>query len=290
MLRNYKCDLIFTTVLFSFVLLTVFAGLVTSAEAVLDPGIPSSIKKVFVITQAHLDIGFTKPPDVVAENYKTMIDSHIAFARTRPDYKWNIEETWQLEQWLQRSTQPQISELVGMVLAGQIGVMGGHSTLHSGKVGIEQMNHLLWNARRYRQEYGFTIDTVIHNDVPGVNWCYPQVLAKSGIKYLICGENLFIGGGFTQPYKSYLFYWQGPDGTPLLTWSAQNAYVEAFTTYGLPWFTPGPVNESDLASALNELTSAGYPYDAVMVQHAFDNLITSTHYSTINNWNATYAG
>jgi alpha-mannosidase len=250
-------------------------------------GVPSSIKKIFVVGHAHLDIGFTKPPAVVAEKYKTMIDNQISFARTRQDYKWNIEETWQLEQWLKRSTQQEIDKLVDMVLAGQIGVMGGHSTLRSGKVGVEEMNRFLWNARRYREEYGFVIDTVMHNDVPGVNWCYPQVLVKSGIKYLVCGLNLFIGGGFEQPYNSYIFYWEGPDGSRVLTWSAQNSYIEGFSKYGLPSFSSGPVNKSELASALNELTSAGYPYDAVMVQHAHDNAASSALYSAINDWNAT---
>jgi len=250
-------------------------------------GVPSSIKKIFVVSHAHLDIGFTKPPAVVADKYKNMIDNQIAFARTRQDYKWNIEETWQLEQWLKRSTQQEIDELVDMVLAGQIGVMGGHSTLRSGKVGVEEMNRFLWNARRYRQRYGFAIDTVMHNDVPGVNWCYPQVLVKSGIKYLVCGLNLFIGGGFEQPYKSYIFYWEGPDGSRVLTWSAKDSYGEGFGKYGLPSFSSGPVNKSELASALNELTSTGYPYDAVMVQHAHDNAASSAFYSAINDWNAT---
>lgn len=108
------------------VMLTVFVSSVESANKVtLGAGVPSSIKNIFVVGHAHLDIGFTKPPAVVAENYKTMIDNQIAFARTRQDYKWNIEETWQLEQWLKRSNQSEISELVAMVLAGQIGVMGG---------------------------------------------------------------------------------------------------------------------------------------------------------------------
>jgi len=73
----------------------------------------------------------------------------------------------------------------------------------------------------------------------------------------------------------------------VLTWSAQNSYIEGFSKYGLPSFSSGPVNKSELASALNELTSAGYPYDAVMVQYAHDNAASSDLYSAINDWNAT---
>jgi len=264
-----------------------FGKSVVFAQEPLGVGVPSSIKKVFIISHPHLDIGFTEPPNDVADGYKTIIDGQIAFVQSNADYKWNIEETWQLEQWLSRSTQGQIDDLVTLVLAGKIGVMGGHSNQHSAKAGVEEMNRFLGNAARYRQDYGFTIETVIHNDVPGINWCYPQVLARSGIKYLISGQNLFIGGGFTQPYKSYLFNWEGPDGSRVLTWSAQSSYVEGYDEYGLPFFAPGPVNAANLASALGDLTSAGYPYDAVMVQYAFENAESTELYSAINDWNAT---
>jgi alpha-mannosidase len=257
------------------------------AEEVSGVGVPSSIKKIYIVSHSHLDIGFTQPPNDLSVKYKTMIDSHIAFAKSHADYKWNIEETWQLEQWLSRSSQTEIDDLVTLVLAGRIGVMGGHSTLHSAKVGVEEMNRFLWNAKNYREEYGFTIETVMHNDVPGVNWSYPQTLAKSGIKYLISGQNHFIGGGISQPYKSYLFNWEGPDGSRVLTWSAQNSYIEGFDKYGLPFFSNAPIDTGKLTSALGDLTSAGYPYDAVMVQYAFDNAATSVLYSLISDWNAT---
>lgn len=248
------------------------------------PGIDSSIKRVYMVSHAHLDIGFTKPPEVVAEQYKTMIDAQIQFAAPRPDYKWTIEETWMLEQWLKRSTQQEINQLVGLVNSGQISVAGGHSTMHSARLGVEEMNRLLWNAGRYRHLYDFKIETVFHDDVPAVSWYYPQVLARSDIKYLVSGQNLFIGGGITQPYSSYLFRWEGPDGSRILTWSARESYAQGVEIF---WWTSS-VNETKLAAAMKDLTDAGYPYDAVMIQTAFDNTAGTIPYNNANKWNNTH--
>ena len=256
------------------------------------PGITSSIKTVYVIPHAHLDIGFVDVPSAVAANYKTMIDNQINYAQSRADYKFNIEESWTLDQWfLRTSDTTKRNQLLALVAAGRVEVGGGHSTLHSGKASHEAMPRFLWNAARFRNQYSIPIQTVFHDDVPGVAWTYPQILAKSGIKYLICGENLFIGGGFTQPWASYPFYWQGPDGSRVLAWSARKSYTEAFDDtvgYGVPFWSAGSINQTRLASALSDLTSAGYPYDAVMVQYAFDDAFSTNLYSAIRTWNATY--
>lgn len=265
-------------------LVFVFLSLVSAAYAA--PGVPSTIKWVYVLGHTHLDIGFTEPPETVAAKQKTMIDGQIAYAQTRPTYKWNIEATWTLEQWMKRSSSLEIFSFRLLEIGGQFGVSGAHSTMHSAKLGFEQVPRLLWNARRFRHLYNYTIETVFHDDVPGVAWTYPQILARSGIKYLVCGENLFIGGGFTQPYDSYPFYWKGPDGSRVLTWSARNGYTEGFSDYGLPWISNTPVDQPKLEEALTNLTNQGYPYDAVVVQQAFDNASITVHYNAIQTWNA----
>lgn len=246
-----------------------------------------SIQRVYMVAHAHLDIGFNWPPDETAAQYKTMVNSQVTFANnaSHKDYRWTIEETWQAEQFLKRCTATQTNNFVKAVTNGQIRVSGGHSTLHSSKAGAEVVNRLLWNAARYRNRYGFKIETVFNDDVPAACWSYPQVLAKSGIKYLVMGENLFIGGGISQPWNSYIFRWQGPDGSRVLTWSARGSYAEGAPIF---WWT-SPVAESLLTTTLTNLTAAGYPYDAVMIQTAFDNSEGTTQYGNATNWNNTHS-
>src|ERR1039458_6765067 len=71
-----------------------------------------TIRKVFVVCSNHLDIGFTKPPDQVARDYKTQIDTAIRLARENPDFRWTIESSWMLEEWLRRTDdEAQVNQL-----------------------------------------------------------------------------------------------------------------------------------------------------------------------------------
>ena len=253
-----------------------------------DPGIISSINKVFVVSQTHADIGFDYPPEDMRQKNKEWLDAQIAYARTHTGFRYTIEHTWMFENWRTRSTPAQISELVGLLRSGQFDLGAAHSTLHSGKAGVEQVNRLFWNAERARQVYQVPVNTVYFNDVPGVAWSYPQAMARSGLKYLVCGENMFIGGGFTQPYASFLFRWHGPDGSSVLTWSSQKSYIEGWHDYGIPFGSSGAVNKTKLTEGLKALTDAGYPYDAVLLEHSTDAGISQAEYAAATAWNVTY--
>lgn len=263
-----------------------------------DPGINSSIKKVYVISQTHVDIGFDYPPEEMRLRNAQWIDAQIAYARSRPTFRYTIEHTWMFENWRNLASPAQIEEMIGLLRSGRFELGAAHSTLHSGKAGVEEVNRLLWNAQRLRDQFGVPIDTMLFNDVPGVAWSYPQVLAKSGVRFLVCGMNMFIGGGFTQPYASYPFYWQGPDGSKILVWATQHAYVEGWATwepskisYGIPFGTNNPnasINKSYLEAALKELTDKGYPYDAVLVMHSADARISNNEHNAAIKWNNTY--
>src|SRR3954467_9755704 len=69
-----------------------------------------SIKRILVLPHAHLDIGFTLPPDQVARDYKDSIDAALRLVRENVDFRWTIESTWMLEQWLRRTRDSRLIE------------------------------------------------------------------------------------------------------------------------------------------------------------------------------------
>lgn len=249
-------------------------------------GVESSIKYLFVVELSHLDIGYTDTPDAVEEFYKLNIDHAIALCKADPDYKWTIEEIWQLEQWLKRSTSSEIDELVSLVKAGRIGLTAGYANMHSGVLGDEEINRFLYPAKQIATAWNISIETIIQDDVPGYSWALPQVLNKSNVKYMATGINTWIFGKPAIPISDNPFYWQGPDGSKVLTWISFDAYTEGFNTYGLTDITNA---YNKLSTKLPQLESQGYPYDAVLVLRGADNWDTS---STMTNlarlWNDTY--
>ncbi len=75
-----------------------------------------SIKRILVLPHSHLDIGFTLPPDQVARDYKDNIDAAMRLARENADFRWTIESSWMLGEWLRRTTDERQIEELGRLL------------------------------------------------------------------------------------------------------------------------------------------------------------------------------
>jgi hypothetical protein len=264
----------------------VLAFFVASAHAT-SPGIASPIHTIYLMQMAHLDIGFTDPPDRLADEEKTVLDTVVALADRNPDYIWNVESLWQLEQWMIRSTPAQISHLVDVVHRGQINLMAGYANMHSDEMGEEETNRIFTFADSLRRAWSVPIQTVVNDDVPGASWAYPTALHQSGVRHLVCGLNMWIGGGTSIPRRDYPFYWVGPEGDSVLTWPTPDTYLEATFTYGL-WSVASAYDS--LSKLLPQWVADGYPYDAILVLAATgDNGPASiAQTSVVRQWNATY--
>lgn len=253
-----------------------------------QPGIASSIRYIYLVHFTHLDIGFTDPQDVVADQYKTIIDEAINYIENIPTYKWTIESIWQLEQWLKRSSPSEIDHFRELVHSGRMDMCAGYATMHSATLGTEELNRFLYPAEKYRQEFGFELNTIYQNDVPGYAWAMPSALANAGVKYMATGINDAFGGGPKLPREHNPFYWQGPDGSRVLTWISYGSYIEWHTTFQMSNIQNF---YEALSSELAEYEAAGYPYDAIMIMVGkIENTKPGTlHTGMTSLWNKTYA-
>jgi hypothetical protein len=224
-----------------------------------------TIRKLFVVSHSHLDIGFTRSPDQVAREYKDNIDKAIRLAASNEDFRWNIESTWMLEQWLRRTDDPKLVDQLGSLMRqGRISLGAGFANMHSGLMAPEESNRLMYAAEKFRRQFGVPLVTAFQNDVPGFTWAYPRIFSGSGVKYLITGLNLFIGGGNNLGVGKDPFYWVGPDGSRILTWFAYDSYME-----GAHWKIVGPAPVSEMEEVVPRrlawLEHNGYRYDAALV-------------------------
>ena len=224
-----------------------------------------AIKRIWVVCHSHLDIGFTRPPDEVARDYKDNIDHAIQLARENDDFRWTIESTWMLEQWLKRTDDPAlVRELGKLMRAGRITLGAAFANMHSGLMAPEESNRLVYLAEKFRRRFGIETPVAFQNDVPGFTWAYPRVFASSGVKYLVTGLNLFIGGGNNLGMGKDPLYWAGPDGSRVLTWFTYDSYVE-----GYRWRLRGGSQIAELEQTaprrLAWLEQNGYKYDTYLL-------------------------
>jgi hypothetical protein len=236
-----------------------------------------------------LDIGFTLPADQVARDYKDSIDTAVRLVRENPDFRWTIESAWMLQQWLLRTQDEKaINELGTLMREGRISLGVAFGNMHSGLLGSEEMNRLVYLGESFRKRFGIKGAVAYQNDVPGFSWAYPRIFAQSGVKYLITGLNLFIGGGNDLGVKHTPFYWVGADGSRVLTWFTYDSYVE-----GYRWNLSSPKSFEDLEAMVPRrlawLEQQGYPYDAYLLMDSVgDNADPTRAYRSllrIREWN-----
>jgi hypothetical protein len=223
------------------------------------------IRRIFVLCHSHLDIGFTRPPDEVARDYKENIDAAIRLTRANPDFKWTIETAWMLEEWLRRTEDPAlVGELGAMLRDGRMGLGLAFANMHSGLMAAEETNRLNYLGHKFRKQWGLKADIALQNDVPGFTWAYPRVFAGSGVKRLITGLNLFIGGGNNLGVSQNPFYWVGPDGSRVLTYFTYDSYVEGYRWNLAQRFSLADLEKS-VPRRLAWLEKNGYKYDTYLL-------------------------
>jgi alpha-mannosidase len=251
------------------------------------------IKRIYVVCHSHLDIGFTRPPDEVARDYKDNIDAAIRLTRENKDFRWTIESAWMLEEWLRRTDdEALIAELGQMLRDGRMGFGVAFANMHSGLMGAEESNRLVYLGEKFRRKFGLKTAVAFQNDVPGFTWAYPRILAGSGVKRLVTGLNLFIGGGNSLGVSQNPFYWVGPDGSRVLTYFTYDSYME-----GYRWKLSGrfPMEELEKTAPrrLAWLEKNGYKYDTyLLMASAGDNIHPEGSFRTlqrIREWNAKHS-
>jgi hypothetical protein len=127
------------------------------------------------------------------------------------------------------------------------------------------------------------------NDIPTHVWTLPTILAGSGIRYLSLGLNggLVRANSFDKLFERSPFYWQGPDGSRVLTWVAQG-YMYA-KKIGLTENTTQV--RKKLGEFLSGYTRSSYPYDVVLALGALgeDDSFQPALAATAEEWNRHYA-
>jgi len=268
-----------------------------AAARAMVPGAPegdartTKITKIYIVQLTHLDIGFTAPPDAVAAECKARIDQVLGYLDAYATFKWTIESLWQLEQWLRLTEDPaQVKRLFDHTRAGRIAVGGGYANMHSSMLDSEELNRFFYPAALLRRQQGITIDTVLMNDVPGWSWALPQAMARSGCAYFLTGPNTWLGGAAAIPMADRPFYWEGPDGSRVLTWMSYNSYLEGAFDYCL--HGSHSQMEQGVSAKLHEWEEAGYPYDAILILDGTgDNGMADNVVKVIGNvdwWNANH--
>lgn len=230
--------------------------------------------KIFVIPFSHTDVGFTAPVPEVIEQHRNYLDHVITYIDqtqsnpTESQFKWTIEVTWVLEDYLKNRSPEEIEALMDYVRSGHIEIAAMHFSLQTDLAGPEELVRSLYFAQALKDEYGIPIRTAVTNDTPGFTWALAQLLAKSEIPYASLAMNSFLSDFYSTTTLPNLFHWESQSGDRTLLWRSLHpnwAYLEG-SIWGL--YSSYTAMEQRITAQLNKLAAEGYPYDVVLINAA----------------------
>ncbi|MFL5733842.1 MAG: DUF5054 domain-containing protein [Chloroflexia bacterium] len=191
------------------------------------PGKPP-LRKVVVVFKTHFDLGFTDLPDRVMEQYtgpmfRAVMDVMDATASEPPSfrYRWTLP-AWPMRQFLHSPEVPESTRAEARALV-EDGLLRWHAwpfTTHTAFCGLEDLVRGLHVSRSLSEEFGVWPTGAKQTDVPGHTWILPSLLVRAGVRFLHLGCN----PGSHSPHVPRLFWWEGPDGSRLLTFYSPGGY------------------------------------------------------------------
>ncbi len=186
------------------------------------------LRKIVVVFKTHFDFGFTGLPDEVMSLYAGEMFSAVRrvmdATAAEPEglrYAWTLP-SWPLKYLLHDPLVPPETQRAAhdLVTQGRLHWHAWPFTTHTAFCGLEELVRGLHFSRSLAEEFGRGTIAAKQTDVPGHTWILPMLLTGAGVKFLHLGVN----PGSHSPHVPTLFWWEGPDGSRLLTWYSHGGY------------------------------------------------------------------
>ncbi len=182
----------------------------------------SKIETVYLIHHSHTDIGYTHDQPIVWDLHGRFIEEAVRLAdkhagsNTDGAFRWTVENTGVLAEWLKHTTPENIERFVRLEKAGRIEVTGMFANL-TPLLDTDQLIESLQLVGKLREQYGFQITHAMNCDVNGESWSLVDLLLDAGIEGFTMAINTHFGGA--PLHRPDVFWWQGPSGRKILAYN-----------------------------------------------------------------------
>lgn len=183
--------------------------------------------KIFLVFKTHFDIGFTQlSRDVIKQYSGQMLSEVIATCDATADMG-KLRYVWTMPSWplgIMQGNSEKRADLDRLVRGKQIAFHALPFTSHTDFSGIMDMVEGLRYGNKLAAEYDLPQPVSAKmTDVPGHGRILPTILARAGVKFLHLGCNAYA----MPPDVPPLFFWEGPDGSRVLTMYSRGGYGSA---------------------------------------------------------------
>lgn len=182
-----------------------------------------NVQEIVIVFKSHFDIGYTRLASEVVHDYRTKtIDSALVVVDKYRSLPANQRFVWTIPGWpmtkiLEDWDGQTASRKERVTEAFKEGLFTAHAlpfTVETEMLSPEQLVRGMTFSASLMKSFGKKYPTGAKmTDVPEHSWILPTILRNAGVNFLHLGCN----GGSAALQVPLLFWWQGPDGSKLLT-------------------------------------------------------------------------
>jgi hypothetical protein len=181
----------------------------------------AAVEEVVVVFKTHFDIGYTDLVRNVVAKYRTsMIDNALAVcdgAKAMPPehrFVWTLSG-WPMEQVLWPGQTPERRRrIVEAIRDGRLVWHALPASLHTESLDLEDLVRGMVFSSQLSRQFGMPLPRDAKmTDVPAHTWALATILKHAGVQFMHIGCN----GGSSPVEVPPLFWWEGPDGSRVLT-------------------------------------------------------------------------
>ncbi|MCF7859399.1 MAG: hypothetical protein K9N07_08805 [Candidatus Cloacimonetes bacterium] len=169
----------------------------------------------YSIGHAHLDIAWLWPIREMIRKGGRTFSTALRMLGKYPEYKFGASQP-QLYEWIKLHYPNLFEEVKTAVKEKKWELQGAmwvepDMNLTSGE---SLVRHCMYGKRFYKEEFGVEVNDLWLPDVFGYSAALPQILKKCGIDFFMTQK---ISWNETNTFPHHTFYWEGIDGTQILT-------------------------------------------------------------------------
>lgn len=193
----------------------------------------SGLAQVVIVYKTHFDIGYTARARDVVHEYRTEMADRVLDAIERnsrqpkaEQFVWTLSG-WPLQQIIGPDQTPERRAKIEQALRDRnLAVHAYPFTTHTEMAEPEDLVRGLGISSALKRRFGLPLSTSAKmTDVPGQSWIFPTLFTHAGIRFYHMGGPLVNRTLGLPPF----FWWEGPDGSRLLT-----LYNNGYGTSALP--------------------------------------------------------
>jgi hypothetical protein len=214
----------------AFSVFVALAGMPSSMAAAEGQPSPVKVDRVIVVFKTHFDIGYTDMASNIVQRYRTtMIDQALEVVDRNKNLPQDQQFAWTLPGWpltkisedWPGQTPERKRRVEAAILDGRFVTHALPFSTHTESLELEDLVRGLGYASRLSRTASIALPRDAKmTDVPCHSWILPALLKHAGVDFLHLGCN----AASSSPVVPRLFWWEGPDGSRLLTMYTAESY------------------------------------------------------------------